>query len=149
MSIQVPALAVRASFIATVAGVLATAILFTGRADAADRPATTVLAQGAGMGAKPSAQVRQVQRALQRRGYAVGAPGVDGRFGPLTAAAVRRLQAARGLPVDGLVGKRTRAALRLTGRAASTPRRQSRAQRGATTPARDSSPSSASTTADA
>src|SRR6185312_6062466 len=100
MSIQMPALAVRASLIATVAGVLATAILFTGRADAAEGSATPVLAQGAGMGATPSARVRQVQRALQRRGYAVGQPGVDGRFGPLTAAAVRRLQAARGLPVD-------------------------------------------------
>jgi hypothetical protein len=149
MTIQMPALAVRASFIATVAGVLATAILFTGRADAADGPATPVLAQGAGMGAKPSTQVRRVQLALRRRGYDVGAPGVDGRFGPLTAAAVRRLQAARGLAVDGLVGKRTRAALRLTVRAASTPRRHSRAQRAATTPARGSTPSSPSTAADA
>jgi Putative peptidoglycan binding domain/Resolvase, N terminal domain/Recombinase len=149
MSIQMPALAVRASFIATVAGLLATAILFTGGAAAADGSATPVLAQGAGMGAKPSARVRQVQRALQRGGYTVGEPGVDGRFGPLTAAAVRRLQAARGLPVDGLVGKRTRAALRLTGRAASTPRRHSRAQRAATTPARESSSSSPSTAADA
>jgi len=149
MSIQMPALAVRASFIATVAGVLATAILFAGRADAAEGSATPVLAQGAGMGATPSARVRQVQRALQRRGYAVGKPGVDGRFGPLTAAAVRRLQAARGLPVDGLVGKRTRAALRLTGRAASTPRRHAGAQRAATTPARDSSSSGPSTAADA
>jgi hypothetical protein len=149
MTIQMPALAVRASFIASVAGILATAMLFTGRAAASDRPATPVLAQGAGMGAKPSAQVRRVQLALQRRGYDVGAPGVDGRFGPLTAAAVRRLQAARGLAMDGLVGKRTRAALRLTGRAASTPRRHSRAQRAAATPARGSTPSSPSTAADA
>ena len=44
MTIQMPALAVRASFIATVAGVLATAILFTGRAYATDGAATPVLA---------------------------------------------------------------------------------------------------------
>src|SRR5436190_9950728 len=149
MTIQMPALAVRASFIATVVAVLTTAILFTGRAEAADAPATPLLAQGTGMGAKPSAQVRRVQLALQRRGYDVGAPGVDGRFGPLTAAAVRRLQAAHGLRADGLVGRRTRAALHLTGRDASTPRRPSRAQRVAATPARGSTPSIASTAADA
>src|SRR6476469_8950545 len=141
MSIQMPALAVRASFIATVAGVLATAILFAGRADAAEGSATPVLAQGAGMGATPSARVRQVQRALQRRGYAVGKPGVDGRFGPLTAAAVRRLQAARGLAVDGIVGKRTRTALRLPGGASRPARRRSDAgHRASATPAGTSTP---------
>jgi peptidoglycan hydrolase-like protein with peptidoglycan-binding domain len=103
-------------FFATSGAVLVAGLLITVRADAASRPATPLLARGAGMGAKPSAQVRQVQRALQRRGYDVGTHGADGRFGPLTAAAVRRLQAARGLVVDGLVGERTRTALSIMAR---------------------------------
>jgi DNA invertase Pin-like site-specific DNA recombinase len=67
-----------------------------------------VLAQGAGMGAKPSRAVRRVQRVLHGRGYSLGRPGVDGRFGPLTDAAVRRFQADRGLAADGIVGPKTR-----------------------------------------
>src|SRR3954471_8120518 len=70
------------------------------------------LAQGAGMGAKPSAAVRRVQRVLHSRGYSLGQPGVDGRFGPLTDAAVpRRFQADRGLAADGIVGPKTRRAV--------------------------------------
>lgn len=150
MTIQPPALASRASLIATIAGVLVVAMAITGRAEAAGGPATPMLAQGAGMGAKPSVQVRHVQQALQRRGYDVGAPGVDGRFGPLTAAAVRRLQAAHGLAVDGVVGKRTRTALRLPARAASKAQRHSRAARAATTtPARGLPPTKPSGAADA
>jgi peptidoglycan hydrolase-like protein with peptidoglycan-binding domain len=38
----------------------------------------------------------RVQRVLHSRGYSLGRPGVDGRFGPLTDAAVRHFQADRG-----------------------------------------------------
>jgi DNA invertase Pin-like site-specific DNA recombinase/peptidoglycan hydrolase-like protein with peptidoglycan-binding domain len=72
-----------------------------------------VLAQGVGMGAKPSTAVRRVQRVLKRHGYDLGAPGVDGRFGPLTDAAVRRLQSDYGLAADGVVGPKTRKLVRL------------------------------------
>jgi DNA invertase Pin-like site-specific DNA recombinase len=71
-----------------------------------------LLAQGAGMGDKPSAAVRQVQRVLKSRGYELGRPGVDGRFGPITGAAVRSLQADSGLVADGIVGLKTRKAIR-------------------------------------
>jgi peptidoglycan hydrolase-like protein with peptidoglycan-binding domain/DNA invertase Pin-like site-specific DNA recombinase len=74
----------------------------------ADATQTPVLAVGAGMGAKPDPAVRKLQRTLRSRGYDLGRPGVDGRFGPLTAAAVRRLQANYGLAADGIVGPKTR-----------------------------------------
>jgi DNA invertase Pin-like site-specific DNA recombinase len=75
-----------------------------------------VLAQGVGMGATPSTAVRRVQRVLKRHGYDLGAPGVDGRFGPLTDAAVRRLQSDYGLAADGVVGPKTRKLVRLVQR---------------------------------
>jgi peptidoglycan hydrolase-like protein with peptidoglycan-binding domain len=56
-----------------------------------------------------SRQVRQVQRRLRALGYDPGP--IDGLFGPLTEAAVVRLQTDRALAVDGIVGSRTHAAL--------------------------------------
>ena len=86
-----------------------------------------VLEQGAGLGSTPSAAVRRIQRILERRGFGLGPPGADGRFGPLTAAAVRRMQTRYGLVADGVVGPKTRRILRLMAetsrvRADATPR---------------------------
>lgn len=92
---------------ALVAAAVVTTAVAPAPASAASKP-TPQLAQGAGMGAKPSAAVRRVQRVLHSRGYGLGRPGVDGRFGPLTDAAVRRFQADSGLAADGIVGPKTR-----------------------------------------
>ena len=54
--------------------------------------------------------VQWVQWQLDRLGYAHG--GIDGIFGVNTDKAVRALQKAAGLAVDGIVGKDTREALR-------------------------------------
>lgn len=54
--------------------------------------------------------VRQVQEALVRMGFALAA---DGIYGPITEGAVRQFQTDKGLTVDGLVGPQTRAALGL------------------------------------
>jgi DNA invertase Pin-like site-specific DNA recombinase len=101
------------------------AILVIAAAPASAGAATTtkapVLAEGAGMGAKPSTAVRRVQRVLNSHGYDLGAPGVDGRFGPLTDAAVRALQSDYGLAADGVVGPKTHRLVRLLQRRAQRP----------------------------
>jgi DNA invertase Pin-like site-specific DNA recombinase len=125
MTIDLFARGNRATSITTLAvlGVMALLIAPSTPARAVDGRPTPVLAQGVGMGAHPSAKVRVVQRALHHRGYDLGAPGVDGRFGPLTAAAVRKMQTDYGLAVDGIVGNHTVKALGLKRRTVGTQRR--------------------------
>jgi pyruvate ferredoxin oxidoreductase gamma subunit len=73
-----------------------------------------VLAPGAGYGEPHgSARVRALQRQLARVGEHPGQ--IDGRFGPLTEAAVREFQLREDLAVDGIVGEETSGTLtRLT-----------------------------------
>jgi peptidoglycan hydrolase-like protein with peptidoglycan-binding domain len=68
-------------------------------------------------GAKGS-QVTELQKLLEAAGVSPGR--IDGDFGPMTQAAVRRFQQAKGLVVDGVVGPKTWAALRSSGSAPTT-----------------------------
>src|SRR5918999_3342918 len=81
------------------------------------RLATTAppLAPGAGFGDRAEAKrVRTVQRVLRQHGWGPGP--LDGLYGPATAAAVVRFQAAAGLAADGIVGTHTARALDQTRR---------------------------------
>jgi DNA invertase Pin-like site-specific DNA recombinase/peptidoglycan hydrolase-like protein with peptidoglycan-binding domain len=124
MTTQLVAIGGRTRTVTALLALVAAAVLLTAVAPATARAATKqtpVLAQGAGMGSTPSAAVRRVQQALRSKGYSLGPPGVDGRFGPLTAAAVRNLQADYGLLVDGIVGPKTRKLVRLIDRRTKQP----------------------------
>jgi peptidoglycan hydrolase-like protein with peptidoglycan-binding domain/DNA invertase Pin-like site-specific DNA recombinase len=72
--------------------------------------ASALLARGAGYG-KPQGEprVRALQRTLRALGHRPGP--VDGLYGPLTEAAVERLQRDTGLSADGIVGPQTRRVL--------------------------------------
>jgi hypothetical protein len=64
---------------------------------------------------------RTQNRILQRRLNALGAAlAVDGSFGNLTLAAVKKFQRSKGLVIDGVVGPRTRKALGLSAPVAAT-----------------------------
>jgi peptidoglycan hydrolase-like protein with peptidoglycan-binding domain len=77
----------------------------------ANQATNAPLALGSGYG-RPvgSARVRMLQQRLRALGKQPGP--VDGLYGPLTEAAVRRYQSAAGLAVDGVAGPRTMRALR-------------------------------------
>jgi len=71
---------------------------------------STVLRPGAGADSPGgSAAVRALQKRLAVLGLSPGP--VDGRYGARTARAVTQLQSAHGLPVDGIAGPKTMAAL--------------------------------------
>jgi peptidoglycan hydrolase-like protein with peptidoglycan-binding domain len=72
----------------------------------ANQATTAPLALGSGYGRPDgSARVRVLQQRLRALGQQPGP--VDGLYGPLTEAAVRRYQSAAGLAVDGIAGPQT------------------------------------------
>ena len=76
---------------------------------------TTVLYPGTSHAGAGSPKVRGLQRQLRRGGFNPGP--IDGHYGPLTEAAVRRFQVAHGLHVDGIAGPQTLGELeRIAGR---------------------------------
>src|SRR3954464_14334838 len=83
------------------------------------------LAPGAGFDGRDRAAVVQIQLRLRRLGYGPGP--IDGLYGPLTAGAVRRLQAANKVVVDGIAGRVTQRVL--TAQSTAKPSMVRRAQR--------------------
>ena len=59
--------------------------------------------------------VKSLQWAMQQLGYDIGSAGIDGKFGPATAAALKKFQRDSGISADGIAGNDTRAAFRAKG----------------------------------
>jgi peptidoglycan hydrolase-like protein with peptidoglycan-binding domain len=75
--------------------------------------AVVMLALGSGYYTPHGARsVRVLQRRLRSAGFSPGP--IDGRYGPLTQAAVESFQASRRLPIDGIAGPVTLTALQTT-----------------------------------
>jgi DNA invertase Pin-like site-specific DNA recombinase len=105
------------------------------KGEAGIRAEAALIASGAGYNhPHGSDRVRALQRRLRRAGERPGP--VDGLFGPLTEAAVRRFQARQGLAVDGLVGEATREALARRPGAPAPERRRASAPRPGRPPAK-------------
>jgi hypothetical protein len=68
-----------------------------------------LIRKGDGMGEEASPEVKELQKLLDDLGYELGEAGIDGRFGPDTQAAVKKLQRQYGLKADGIVGPETSA----------------------------------------
>src|SRR5262249_42133014 len=103
--------------ISGLAGVLLALSLLTGVAAGQPRSQTEMrelrsvheLAPGAGYNPRTRSAVRALQRRLAQGRERPGP--IDGRYGPLTEAAVARFQADHGLTVDRIAGPLTLAAL--------------------------------------
>ncbi len=113
MQKTIDAIAVRGVLVALIGAILA--LTSPVAAEAKGDPTGTqaeagLISPGAGYG-EPSGsqQVQALQKQLVRAGERPGP--LDGRFGPLTEAAVLRFQAGHGLAVDGIVGPKTATAL--------------------------------------
>ena len=59
--------------------------------------------------------VKAIQHALKEMGYSLGTYGIDGKYGSITASAVKEFQRKSGITVDGIVGDETRAKFKAKG----------------------------------
>ena len=113
MQKTIDAIAVRGVLVALIGAILVLASPVAAEAKGESNGAQAeagLISPGAGYG-QPSGsqQVKALQKQLVRAGERPGP--LDGRFGPLTEAAVERFQAGHGLAVDGIVGRQTATAL--------------------------------------